>query len=52
MSENIKYVWKEDENGHYRVSMVSVDGLEFRSLRQAKVHLKNKRARARRRLNG
>ena len=52
MSENIKYVWKEDENGHYRVSTVLLDGLEFRSLRQAKVHLKNKRARARRRLNG
>ena len=47
MSEKLKYV--KNDYGHYRIS---IDGLEFSSLRQAKVHIKNKRARARRRLNG
>lgn len=47
MSEKLKY--EKNKYGHYRIS---IDGLEFNSLRQAKVHIKNKRARARRRLNG
>jgi len=47
MSEKLKYI--KNDYGHYRIS---IDGQEFYSLRQAKVHIKNKRARARRRLNG
>ena len=47
MSEKFKYI--KNDYGHYRIA---IDGLEFNSLRQAKVHIKNKRARARRRLNG
>ena len=47
MSEKFKYI--KNDYGHYRIA---IDGLEFSSLRQAKVHIKNKRARARRRLNG
>jgi hypothetical protein len=47
MSEKLKHI--KNDYGHYRIS---IDGLEFNSLRQAKVHIKNKRARARRRLNG
>tara|TARA_R100001509_G_scaffold158364_1_gene123473 strand:- start:1322 stop:1501 length:180 start_codon:yes stop_codon:yes gene_type:complete len=59
MSEKLKHFekrltrygleYEKKENGHYRIF---IDGLEFNSLRQAKIHIKNKRARARRRLNG
>ena len=36
-----KLIWKKNEHGYYRVFL---DGIEFRSMRQAKVHLKkNKR---------
>lgn len=43
MSEKLKY--EKNKYGHYRIS---IDGMEFNSLRQAKIHIKNKRARARR----
>ena len=41
--------YEKNEYGHYRIFL---DGLEFNSLRQAKIHMKNKKARARRRSNG
>jgi len=47
MSEKLKYI--KNDYGHYRIS---IDGLELKCLRQAKVHIKDKRVRARRRLDG
>ena len=43
MTEKLKY--EKNEYGHYRILL---DGLEFNSLRQAKIHIKKKKARARR----
>ena len=39
-------IWKQNEYGHYRVFL---DGIEFRGMRQARLHLKKKQARAKRR---
>jgi hypothetical protein len=44
MTDKLKY--EKNEYGHYRIYL---DGLEFNSLRQAKIHMKKKKARARRR---
>jgi hypothetical protein len=41
-----KPVWKKNEHGYYRVFL---DGIEFRGMRQARIHLKKKHARAKRR---
>ena len=41
-----KPIWKQNEHGHYRVFL---DGIEFRGMRQARLHLKKKQARAKRR---
>jgi pyridoxine/pyridoxamine 5'-phosphate oxidase len=41
-----KLIWKQNEYGNYRVFL---DGIEFRGLRQARLHLKKKEARAKRR---
>tara|TARA_R100001163_G_C4865817_1_gene69949 strand:- start:88 stop:228 length:141 start_codon:yes stop_codon:yes gene_type:complete len=30
-------IWKKNKQGHYRVFL---DGIEFRGMRQAKIHLK------------
>ena len=56
MSEKLKHFekrldryglkYEKNEYGNYRIFL---DGLEFSSLRQAKIHIKNKKARARRR---
>ena len=40
-----KPIWKQNEYGHYRVFL---DGIEFRGMRQARLHLKKKQARAKR----
>ena len=41
-----KLIWKQNEYGNYRVFL---DGIEFRSMRQARLHSKKKLARAKRR---
>ena len=41
-----KLIWKQNEYGNYRVFL---DGIEFRGLRQARLHLKKKEARFKRR---
>ena len=55
MSEKLKHFEKrldryglkyEKNDGKYRIFL---DGLEFNSLRHAKIHMKNKKARAKRR---
>ena len=43
-----KPIWKQNEHGNYRVFL---DGIEFRGMRQARLHLKKKQARAKRRSN-
>ena len=38
-----KLVWKQNEHGNYRVFL---EGIEFRGMRQARLHLKAKKARS------
>ena len=40
-----KLIWKQNEHGYYRVFL---DGIEFRGMRQARLHLKKKQAKAKR----